>query len=193
MALLRHFLPIPSHQGTDESLWKMSMFSFCVDSLSFIIFLNYAQILLHPILPKIGIAVFFHESFYYNYKDFWALLSAIAQRLHLKCQDFNNCICVDLAHPVPTSYCSDPHSAEVWDFLSCLSSDAWCLFSYKWSLSVSQVTPLLSPCGLYLGGINMFASQQIFQYSHYWMRRALSTLSIILGISHFYTLSHTWL
>lgn len=65
--------------------------------------------LLHPIVSKTGIAVFFHESFYYNCKDFWASLSAIAQRLHLKCQVFNNCISVDLAHPVPTSYCSDPH------------------------------------------------------------------------------------
>lgn len=143
MALFRHFLPIPSHQGTDESLRKMAI---VLILFGFFIYHHISKLctdpLLHPILSKIGSAVFFHESFYYNCKDFWAPLSATAQHLHLECQDFNNCISVDLAHRVPTSYCSDPHSAEVGDFLSfCLSSDAWCLYSYKWSLSITLSHP----------------------------------------------------
>lgn len=82
---------------------------------------------LHPILSKTAIAVFFHLSFYISSKDFSAPLLATAQSLHLRCQVFNNCISISLAHLIPTSYCSDSH--KCWNVrapLLCLSSE-WLL------------------------------------------------------------------
>ena len=67
------------------------------------------DLLLHLILSKIRIAVFFHLSFYFHEKDFSTPLLAIVQSLYLKCQVFNNCISVAFAHLVPNCYCSDPY------------------------------------------------------------------------------------
>lgn len=64
MALSRPFLPILSHQGTDESLQKMLMFRFCLDPLPFIIFPNYPQILFCILYyPKLELLFSFMRAF----------------------------------------------------------------------------------------------------------------------------------